>query len=114
MSNEGGPPNFDLGSMMQQAQALQEQMVKAQEEAKQKVVEAASGGGMVTIQMTGGLELKKIKIDPSVVDAKDVGMLEDLIAAAFNQAVQKAQALTAEAMQNAMGPLAGMNIPGLF
>ena len=61
-----------------------------------------------------GLEVRSIKIDPSVIDPKDVGMLQDLIAAAFNQAVQKAQALTAEAMQSAMGPLAGMNIPGLF
>lgn len=110
----GGFGGFDLGAMMQQAQQLQEQMLKAQEEAKQKVVEAGAGGGMVTIQMTGGLEVKKVKIDPSVIDPKDVGMLEDLIAAAINQAVQKAQQLTAEAMQSAMGPLAGMNIPGLF
>ena len=111
--DQGGPGGFDLNAMMQQAQALQEQMAKAQDEAKQKVVEAQSGGGMVTIHMTGGLELKKVKIDPSVVDPKDVGMLEDLIAAAFNQAVQKAQTLTAEAMQSAMGPLAGMGFPGL-
>jgi DNA-binding YbaB/EbfC family protein len=117
MSNDqgGGPPGgFDLGAMMQQAQALQENMLKAQEAAKQKVIEAGAGGGMVTVQMTGGLEVKKVTIDPSVVDPKDVGMLEDLIVAAFNQAVQKAQQLTAEAMQTAMGPLAGMNIPGLF
>jgi DNA-binding YbaB/EbfC family protein len=110
----GGPPGFDLGAMMQQAQELQAEMVKAQEAAKQKVVEATAGGGMVTVQMTGGLEVRKIKIDPSVVDAKDVGMLEDLIAAAVNQAVKKAQELTAAAMQAAMGPLGGMLPPGLL
>jgi nucleoid-associated protein EbfC len=117
MSNEqggGGPGGFDLGAMMQQAQAMQENMLKAQEEAKSKTVEASAGGGMVTITMTGGMECRKVKIDPSAIDPKDLTMLEDLVAAAFNQAVQKAQALTQESMQKAMGPLAGMNIPGLF
>jgi DNA-binding YbaB/EbfC family protein len=113
--NQGGPPQgFDLGAMMQQAQALQQKMLEAQEQAKQKIVEAGAGGGMVTIQMTGGLEVRKVKLDPSVVDPKDVGMLEDLIAAAINAAVKKAQEATAEAMQSAMGPLAGALPPGLF
>jgi len=110
----GGPGGFDLGAMMQQAQQMQEQMLRAQEEAKQKTVEATAGGGMVSVIMTGGMEVKKIKIDPSVIDPKDLSMLEDLIVAAINQAVAKAQQLTAESMQQAMGPLAGMNIPGLF
>jgi DNA-binding YbaB/EbfC family protein len=113
-----GPPGFDLGAMMQQAQQmqqqLQEQMLKAQEEARQKTVEASAGGGMVTVTITGGLEVRKIKIDPAAVDPKDLGMLEDLIAAAINQALVKAQALTQEAVQAAMGPLAGMLPPGLF
>jgi DNA-binding YbaB/EbfC family protein len=110
----GGPGGFDLGAMMQQAQQLQEKMLRAQEEAKQKTVEGTSGGGMVTVLMTGGLEVKRIKIDPSVIDPKDLTMLEDLVVAAVNQAVSKAQQLTADTMQQAMGPLAGLNIPGLF
>lgn len=110
----GGGGGFDLGQMMQQAQRLQEDMLKAKQEAEQQTVEASSGGGMVTITISGGMEVKRVKLDPAAVDPKDVGMLEDLIAAAFNQAVQKAQKLTAESMQKAMGPLAGMNIPGLF
>src|SRR3954467_4000241 len=115
MSNEGGgPPGFDLGAMMQQAQQLQQQMLEAQEAAKQQVVEVSSGGGMVTVQMSGGMEVRKLRIDPPVVDPKDVGMLEDLIAAGINQAVQKARQATEEAVQKAMGPLAGMNLPGLF
>lgn len=111
MSEPGG---FDLNAMMQQAQEMQQKMLKAQEEARQKTVEASAGGGMVTVTMSGGLEVRKLKIDPAAVDPKDVTMLEDLITAALNQAVQKAQALTAESMQQAMGPLAGLNIPGLF
>ncbi len=112
--HQGGAPPFDLGQMMAQAQKMQESMLEAQEQAKQQVVEAAVGGGMVTVQMTGGFEVKSIKIDPSVIDPKDKGMLEDLVAAAINQAIQKAQQVTAESLQKAMGPLAGMNIPGLF
>jgi DNA-binding YbaB/EbfC family protein len=111
MTNGGG---FDLNAMMQQAQQMLEKMMKAQEEAKGQILEASSGGGMVTVTTTGGLEVQKIKIDPSVIDPKDVTMLEDLVTAAINQAVQKAQAVTAESMQKAMGPLAGMGIPGLF
>ena len=88
--------------------------MKAQEAAKLKTVEASAGGGMVTVLMTGGLEVKKIKIDPSVIDPKDLSMLEDLVVAAINQAVQKAQELTADSMQQAMGPLGGMLPPGLL
>src|SRR5438552_1727018 len=100
---------FDLNAMMQQAQRMQADMLKAQEEARSKEVDA--GGGMVTVTITGGLEVKKVRIEKSALD--DVGMLEDLVAAAVNQAIQKAQALAAESVQKAMGPLAGMNIPGL-
>ena len=105
---------FDLNAMMQQAQALQQQMQKAQEEAKLKTVEASAGGGMVTVTMSGALEISKLKIDPQAIDPNDPAMLEDLVAAAVNQAIQKAQQLTSESMQKAMGPLAGINIPGLL
>jgi len=105
---------MDLNAMMQQAAQLQQKMQEAQEEAKQKTVEASAGGGMVTVVISGGMEIRAIKIDPQVIDPKDPGMLQDLVAAAVNQAIQKAQALTAETVQQAMGPLAGMLPPGLF
>ena len=107
----GFPGGFDLGAMMQQAQQLQEQMLKAQDEAKQKTVEASAGGGMVTVTITGGLEVRALKIDPACIDPKDPSMLQDLIIAAINQAIAKAQELQAGAMSSVTG---GMNIPGLF
>ena len=107
----GMPGGFDLGAMMQQAQKLQEDMMKAQEDAKTKVVEASSGGGMVTVSITGGFEVRAIKIDPACIDPKDPSMLQDLIIAAINQAIVKAQELQAGAMQSVTG---GLNIPGLF
>jgi hypothetical protein len=107
----GFPGGFDLGAMMQQAQQLQEQMLKAQEEAKGKTVEASAGGGMVTVTITGGYEVKAIKIDPACIDPKDPSMLQDLIIAAINQAIAKAQELQAGAVSSVTG---GLNIPGLF
>src|SRR3954451_20768563 len=107
----GFPGGFDLGAMMQQAQQLQEQMLKAQEDAKLKTVEASAGGGMVTVTITGGFEVKAIKIDPACIDAKDPSMLQDLIIAAINQAITKAQELQAGAVSSVTG---GLNIPGLF
>jgi DNA-binding YbaB/EbfC family protein len=107
----GFPGGFDLGAMMQQAQRLQEQMLQAQEEAKQKTVEASAGGGMVTVTISGGLEIRALKIDPTCIDPKDPTMLQDLIIAAVNQAIQKAQELQAGAVQSVTG---GLNLPGLF
>jgi nucleoid-associated protein EbfC len=111
---EGGgglPGGFDLGAMMQQAQKLQEDMMKAQEDAKTKLVEASAGGGMVTVTITGGFEVRAIKIDPACIDPKDPSMLQDLIIAAINQAIAKAQELQAGAVSSVTG---GLNIPGLF
>jgi nucleoid-associated protein EbfC len=107
----GFPGGFDLGAMMQQAQQLQEQMLKAQDEAKHKTVEASAGGGMVTVTMTGGFEVRAVKIDPACIDPKDPTMLQDLIIAAMNQAIVKAQELQAGAVSSVTG---GINIPGLF
>jgi len=112
--DEGGggfPGGFDLGAMMQQAQQLQQKMLEAQDAAKQKTVEASAGGGMVTVTITGGFEVRAIKIDPACIDAKDPTMLQDLIIAAMNQAIAKAQELQASAVSSATG---GLNIPGLF
>ena len=73
-----------MNNLMKQAKKMQEQMMKAQEELANKVVEATSGGGMVTVTMNGHNELLSVKIDPEVVDPDDVEMLEDLILAAVN------------------------------
>ncbi len=108
---------MDLNEMMAQAQDLQGRMHAAQEEARAKTVEATVGGGMVTVVMTGGLEVRSIKIDPAVVNANDKAMLEDLLAAGVNQAITKAQALVEETVKAALGPLAAMlgggGMPGM-
>ena len=108
MAQPPAPP--DLNALLAQAQQLQQQMLEAQERAKTKIVEASSGGGMVTAVVNGSLELVSLKIDPQCVDPKDVGMLQDLVVAAVNQAVGKAQ----EMMQGEMQSLAGGMLPGLF
>jgi DNA-binding YbaB/EbfC family protein len=100
----GGP---DFNSLLAQAQQLQQQMLEVQEKAKSKTVEAAAGGGMVTATVTYGLELKALKIDPQAVDPKDLTMLQDLVIAAVNQALAKAQ----EKMQEEMRHVAGGLLP---
>ncbi|HHT9109433.1 MAG TPA: YbaB/EbfC family nucleoid-associated protein [Candidatus Wunengus sp. YC63] len=93
-----------------QAQKMQKQMEEIQNDLKERVVEASSGGGMVTVHMNGKQEILSIKIDPEVVDPKDVQMLEDLILSAVSQAFKKSQ----ELYQAEMGKLTGgLNIPGM-
>ncbi|SRR3990172_4498183 len=100
-----------LNDLMKQAQLLQERLSKLQEEAAKKTVEATAGGGMVTVVANGKQEIISIKIDPEVVNPKDVEMLQDLILAAVNEARRKAQELLAEEMKGLTG---GFQIPGLF
>lgn len=100
-----------FGDMMKQAQALQEKLVRLQEEAGKKTVEATAGGGMVTVVANGKQEIVSIKIDPEVVNPQEVEMLQDLILAAVNEARRKAQELMAEQMKTLTG---GIQIPGLF
>ena len=96
-----------LGNLMKQAQKMQEDMQKAQEEIKQIEVEGQSGGGMVKVLMQGTYEVKRISIDDSLVgDDKD--MLEDLVAAAVNDAVHKLEATTKDKYA---GLTAGMSLP---
>ena len=101
-----------LNNLMKQAQQMQERVKKLQEEAGNKTVEASAGGGMVTVVANGRQEVLSIKIDPSVVDPKDVDMLQDLVVAAVNEALRKSQ----ELMKEEMGRMtAGMGLPpGLF
>lgn len=101
----------DIRKLMKQAQDMQAQMQKMQEKLGQEQVDGTSGGGMVTITMNGRHEVVGVKINPQVVAPDDVEMLEDLIAAACNDAVAKVQ----EKMQSEMGKLSGgLGIPGMF
>lgn len=99
-----------LGDIMREAQKLQEGMQRAQEEAKRKTVEAASGGGMVTVVANGGGQIVSLKIEKDVVNPDDVEMLEDLITAAANEALRRAQEMVAEEMSKLTG---GLQLPGL-
>jgi hypothetical protein len=82
-------------------------MVKAQEELKNEVVEASAGGGMVTVKISGDLEVRELRIDPAAVDPDDVELLQDMVLAAVNEAVRAAQELAATKMNAAAGGLAG-------
>ena len=101
-------PNYQ--KMMKQVQKMQADMAKVQEDLANETVEASAGGGMVTIQVTGAIEIKSIKIDPTAVDPDDMEMLEDMIMAAANEALRSAQEL---ANKRLGGVTAGLNIPGL-
>ncbi|OQY04565.1 MAG: YbaB/EbfC family nucleoid-associated protein [Desulfobacteraceae bacterium 4572_123] len=101
----------NMGNMMKQAQKLQNKMLKMQEELAGKTVEASSGGGMVNVIANGRQQLVDIRIEKEVVDPDDVEMLQDLVLAAVNDALDKAQ----EMVSGEMGKLTGgMNIPGLM
>jgi len=100
-----------LGQMMKQAQKMQAKIMKIQEEMGEQSVEAASGGGMVTVTANGKQEILSIRIEPEVVDPEDVEMLQDLVAAAVNEALKKAQEMMAEEMAKVTG---GMNLPGMM
>jgi DNA-binding YbaB/EbfC family protein len=101
-----------LGDIVKQAQQLQERMQQIQQEAGSKVVEASAGGGMVTARVNGRLEIVDLKIDSTVIDAKDADMLRDLIMAAVNEGVRRAQQMVAEEMSKITGGL-NLKIPGL-
>jgi DNA-binding YbaB/EbfC family protein len=100
-----------LGKMMKQAQQLQSKMLKLQEELAEKTVETSSGGGMVKVVASGKQQLVSIQIEQEVVDPDDVEMLQDLILAAVNDALTKAQEMVSGEMSKLTG---GMNIPGLM
>ncbi|MBM7582775.1 DNA-binding YbaB/EbfC family protein [Caldicoprobacter guelmensis] len=108
----GGFPGMgNMNQLMKQAKKLQEQMVKLQEELEQKTVEASAGGGVVTVVANGKKEVVDIKIAPEAVDPDDVEMLQDLILAAVNEALRRAEEMVQEEMSKLTG---GLSIPGLF
>lgn len=100
-----------MNSVIQQAQKMQEEMEKVQAEAEKETVEAAAGGGMVKVVVSGKKELESIKIDPEAVDPEDIETLEDLILAAVNEGIKKADDMMGEKMGAVTG---GLSIPGLF
>lgn len=103
---------FDMNALFQQAQALQEQMKKAQENLGRKEVTGTAGGGLVIVTANGRGEILKVQIDKQAVDARDVPMLEDLVLAAINAALRAAQ----EAAAAEAGPMAHLQnlIPGMM
>jgi DNA-binding YbaB/EbfC family protein len=107
------PKQPNLNQMMRQVQQMQAEMAKAQEELKSATVEASAGGGMVTVKMSGELELLELKIDPRAVDPEDVELLQDMVQAAVNEAIRSAQELAASKMGQATGGLGGLGDLGL-
>lgn len=106
----GGFGGGSQKQMMQQIQKLQDDMMKAQEELGDETVEVTVGGGVLKVVMTGHQKLEAVEIDPDVLDPDDVDMLQDLIIAAVNEAVDKSQEMAADRMSGFTG---GLNIPGL-
>jgi len=107
------PKQPNMNQMMRQVQQMQEEMAKAQESLKHETVEASAGGGMVTVKVSGELEILDVKIDPDAVDPEDVELLQDMVQAALNEALRSAQELAASKMGAVTGGLGGLGLPGL-
>jgi len=108
----------NMQQMLQQVQQMQKDMELAQEELKHETVEASAGGGMVTVSVSGDLEVRSVRIDPAAVDPQDVEILSDMVLAAMNEALRAAQELAATKMGGAtggldLGNLGGLGLPGL-
>ncbi len=109
MSDE--PAGFDMGDLLRQAQDMQAQLVSAQAEAAQQEVIGSAGGGAVSVTMTAGGEIRRVKISPAVVDADDVEILEGLVQLAFADAMQQCGDIQSQAMGglgDALGGLGGL------
>ena len=104
-------PFGNMANIMKQAQAMQEQMAKVQEQATAKTVSGTAGGGIVTVTANGAMQIVSVTLDPEVVKSGDVEMLQDLVVAASNDALRKAHEMMAEEMKSVTG---GLKIPGLF
>ena len=101
---------MDLNALMKQAQQMQEQVERAQEEARQQVLEASAGGGMVTVKANGGGELVEIRIDPRAIDPDDPELLADMVLAAANEALRSAQELVESKLKSAMPDLGALGL----
>lgn len=105
------PGMANMQGMMKKVQKMQQDMLKMQEELKNRTVEATAGGGAVTVVVTGRKTVKKVTIAPSAVDPEDVEMLEDLVTTAINEAMRKVDEMTEKEMGKITG---GMKLPGMF
>ncbi|HPD18159.1 MAG: YbaB/EbfC family nucleoid-associated protein [Candidatus Goldbacteria bacterium] len=103
----------DMQEMMKKAKKMQEEFMQLQEELKQKVVEASSGGGAVTVVANGAKQIVSIKINKDFVDTNDIEMLQDLVTAAVNEALNAAQEMAEQETKKITGSL-GINLPGLL
>ena len=104
---------LDMNALMKQAQQMQEQMVRAQEEAKNEFGEASAGGGMVTVKANGAGELVEISIDPRAIDPDDPEMLADMVMAAANEALRAASQAVETKLRGQMPDLGGLGLPGM-
>jgi len=104
---------FDMNAMLKQAQQMQAQMMEAQEQAKQEVVEASAGGGMVTVKASGAGELVEIRIDPRAIDPDDPELLADMVLAAANEALRSAADVVESKIRGQMPDLGSLGLPGL-
>lgn len=113
------PKQPNMNQMLRQVQQMQEDMAKAQEELKTETVEASAGGGMVTVKVSGELEILELRVDPEAVDPEDVELLQDMVQAAVNEAIRSAQELAANKMNavtgglGGAGGLGGLGLPGM-
>ena len=103
----------NMNEMMRQVQKMQADMAKAQDELKNETVEASAGGGMVTVKVSGEMEVLEVRIDPAGVDPEDVELLQDMVQAATNEALRSAQELAANKMGAVTGGLGGLGLPGM-
>ena len=113
MSKRGGFPGGggNMGAMMKQAQKMQAELARAQEEIKDMTFEATAGGGMVKVVANGDMIVDSIVIDPEAVDPEDVEMLQAMVAAAVNEALRGVSEISSQRLNAATG---GLNIPGLM
>jgi DNA-binding YbaB/EbfC family protein len=100
-------PQPNMQQMLKQVQKMQADMVAAQEQLKDEVVEASAGGGMVTVKVSGDLDVKSIAIDPEAVDPEDVELLQDMVLAAVNEGLRAAQELASKKLGGITGGLGG-------
>jgi DNA-binding YbaB/EbfC family protein len=104
-------PFGNMGNIMRQAQAMQDQLARVQEQAATKIAEGSAGGGMVTVRANGAMEILSVTINPDVMKSGESDLLQDMVVAATNDALRKAKDLMAGEMKAVTG---GMKIPGLF
>jgi DNA-binding YbaB/EbfC family protein len=113
-------PQPNMQQMLKQVQRMQAEMLAAQEQLKDELVEASAGGGMVTVKVSGDLDVKSIAIDPEAVDPEDVELLQDTVLAAVNEGLRAAQEMASKklggitgGLGGAGGGLGGLGLPGL-